>query len=126
MKPIDFLTRYYISAIFIIPRRLDMAASVASHEKSRVKAAKAKLLLPIKMASAAGLIGQPKTKHINAKVQPRLFEAASKRAGSTSPAVVIEAALAALATQDDLGPWLAANWGSLGDIDPALLEELSL
>jgi hypothetical protein len=77
------------------------------------------------MASAAGLIRQPKTKHINAKVQPALFEAASKRAGSTSPAVVIEAALAALATQDDLGPWLAANWGTLSDVDPAVLEELA-
>src|SRR5690242_5589673 len=87
--------------------------------------AKAKMLLPIRMASAAGLIEQPKTKHINAKVQPRLFEAASKRAGSSSPAVVIEAALAALATQDDLGPWLASNWGSLGDVDQATLEELT-
>jgi hypothetical protein len=78
------------------------------------------------MASAAGLMGESKTKHINAKVQPALFEAASRRAGSSSPAVVIEAALAALATQDDLGPWLASNWGSLGDVDEAILEELSL
>lgn len=103
-----------------------MPAAEASHKKGRVKSASTKVLLPIQMASAAGLIDQPKTKHINAKVQPRLFEAASKRAGSSSPAVVIEAALAALATQDGLGPWLAANWGSLSDIDPALLEELSL
>jgi len=103
-----------------------MPAAGASHKKRRVKSPTPKMLLPIRMASAAGLIGQPKTKHINAKVQPRLFEAASKRAGSSSPAVVIEAALAALAMQDDLGPWLAANWASLSDIDPALLEELSL
>lgn len=104
-----------------------MSAAVdASQKKSRAKSATPNVLLPIQMASAAGLIGQPKTKHINAKVQPGLFEAASKRAGSSSPAVVIEAALAALATQDDLGPWLAANWGSLSNVDPALFEELSL
>lgn len=102
------------------------AASEASRKKRRAKSPTPSMLLPIRMASAAGLIGQPKTKHINAKVQPGLFEAASKRAGSSSPAVVIEAALAALATQDDLGPWLASNWGSLRDLDPALLEELSL
>jgi len=80
-----------------------MPAAGASHKKRRVKSPTPKMLLPIQMASAAGLIGQPKTKHINAKVQPRLFEAASKRAGSSSPAVVIEAALAALAMQDPDG-----------------------
>lgn len=94
-------------------------------EKGRVKA-QGKLLVSVQMASAAGLLNQPKTKHINAKVQPGLFEAASKRAGSSSPAVVIEAALAALATQDDLGPWLSLNWGSLADVDPAVLDELAL
>jgi hypothetical protein len=93
-------------------------------EKDRSKAG-GKKLLAVQMAAAAGLLGKPKTKHINAKVQPDLFEAASKRAGSSSPAVVIEAALAALATQDDLGPWLAANWGSLSDVDPALLDEVT-
>jgi hypothetical protein len=92
-------------------------------EKNRSKGG-GKKLLAVQMAAAAGLLRKPKTKHINAKVQPDLFEAASKRAGSLSPAVVIEAALAALATQDDLGPWLAANWGSLSDVDPALLDEL--
>lgn len=102
------------------------AAAEAPHRKRRGKSSTPNVLLPIQMASAAGLIAQPKTKHINAKVQPGLFEAASKRAGSSSPAVVIEAALAALATQDDLGPWLASNWGSLGDVDPAVLEELAL
>lgn len=103
-----------------------MAALAQAHRKRRrPKSSLPSALLPVRMASAAGLIEQPKTKHINAKVQPGLFEAASRRAGSSSPAVVIEAALAALATQDDLGPWLAANWGSLGDVDPAVLEELS-
>jgi hypothetical protein len=101
------------------------AAAEARDKKARVKSSARLASLPVRMASAAGLIDQPKTKHINAKVQPGLFEAASKRAGSTSPAVVIEAALAALATQDDLGPWLASNWGSLSDVDPAVLEELT-
>ena len=59
------------------------------------------------MASAAGLTNQAKTKRLSAKVQPALFEAAARRVGTTSPMIVIEAALAALATQDDLGPWLA-------------------
>ena len=101
------------------------AAAKAPNKKARAKSAARIAPLPVRMASAAGLIDQPKTKHINAKVQPGLFEAASKRAGSTSPAVVIEAALAALATQDDLCPWLASNWGSLSDVDPAVLEELT-
>ena len=34
------------------------------------------------------------TRHFNAKVQPALFEAAARRVGSQSSAVVIEAALA--------------------------------
>jgi hypothetical protein len=96
---------------------------------AQINATKAKFrgrrLVAVEMASAAGLFDQPKTKHINARVQPGLFDAASKRAGSSSPAVVIEAALAALATQDDLGPWLASNWGSLADVDPAVLDELA-
>ena len=63
---------------------------------------------------------------MNAKVSPRLFAAAARRAGSTSPAVVITAALAALATEDELGPWLARQWGALADIDPDLLPQLNL
>lgn len=94
-------------------------------KKSRAKP-EGRLLVAVQMASAAGLLEQPKTKHINAKVQPGLFEAAARRAGSSSPAVVIEAALAALATQDDLGTWLASNWGSLAEVDPAVLDELTL
>ena len=66
-------------------------------------------------------LGGAKTKHLNIKVQPALFEAAARRAGSRSPGIVIEAALAALATQDDLGPWLAEQWGVLADVDPELL-----
>ena len=79
--------------------------------------------LALRMASAAGLTKEAKTKHLNAKVQPALF-AAARRVGSTSPAVVIEAALAALATQDDLGPWLARQWGTLADVDPDLLSQI--
>ncbi|WP_213979375.1 hypothetical protein [Sphingomonas sp. dw_22] len=60
--------------------------------------------LGMRLAAAAGLTGEAKTKHLNAKVRPALFEAA----------------LAALATQDDLGPWLAAQWGVLADVDPEL------
>lgn len=82
--------------------------------------------LSVRMADAAGLIAEPKTRHLNAKVQPALFEAAARRVGSQSPAVVIEAALAALATQDDLGPWLAAQWGALADADPDLLGQIDL
>jgi hypothetical protein len=78
----------------------------------------------MRMASSAGLISEAKTKHLNAKVQPALFEAAARRVGSTSPAVVIEAALAALATQDDLGAWLAEHWGVLADVDPELLGQM--
>jgi hypothetical protein len=37
---------------------------------------------------------------------------------------VINAALAALATEDDLLPWLARNWGALADIPPELLEQI--
>lgn len=80
--------------------------------------------LALRMASAAGLTKEAKTKHLNAKVQPALFAAAARRVGSTSPAVVIEAALAALATQDDLGPWLARQWGTLADVDPDLLSQI--
>lgn len=78
----------------------------------------------LRMAKAAGLTDGPKTQHLNAKVHPALFEAAARRAGSRSPSVVIEAALAALATQDDLGPWLASQWGVLADVDPEILAQM--
>jgi hypothetical protein len=82
-------------------------------------------LLPLRLAAEAGLTQGRKTKHINAKVTPALFAAAAKKAGSESPAKVVEAALAALATRDGLGPWLAKQRGVLEDIDPEILEELS-
>jgi hypothetical protein len=82
--------------------------------------------LALHIAAQLGLTTGPKTTHVNAKVSPRLFAAAARRAGSTSPAVVITAALAALATEDELGPWLARHWGTLADIDPDLLAQLDL
>jgi hypothetical protein len=82
--------------------------------------------LALRIARNRGLLEGPKTKHFNAKVPPRLFDAAAERLGTNSPAVVIQAALAALATQDDLGPWLARNMGVLADLDPALLAQLDI
>jgi len=92
--------------------------------RGRGAGAQASGTLALRMAHAAGLTGEAKTKHLNAKVQPALYEAAARRVGSVSPAVVIEAALAALATQDDLGPWLAQQWGALADVDPELLSQI--
>jgi len=75
---------------------------------------------------AMGLLEGPKTKHFNAKVSPRLFQAAAKRIGTTSPAAVINAAPASLATEDELGPWLARNWGGLSDAPAELLDPIDL
>jgi hypothetical protein len=82
-------------------------------------------LSPLRLAAQAGLTQGRKTKHINAKVTPALFAAAARRVGSESPAKVMEAALASLATRDGLGPWLASRRGVLEDIDPEILEELT-
>ena len=78
------------------------------------------------IAQSQGLLAGPKTKHCNAKVQPALFEAAARRAGTHSPGAVISAALASLATEDDLGPWLATRWGALAEVDPDLLALIDL
>ena len=80
----------------------------------------------LRIAEHMGLLTGPKTKHFNAKVSPKLFDAAAKRLGTTSPAAVINAALASLATEDDLGPWLASRWGVLSDIDPEVLKQIDL
>jgi hypothetical protein len=80
----------------------------------------------LRIAQGMGLLAGPKTKHFNAKVSPRLFQAAAKRIGTTSPAAVINAALASLATEDELGPWLAKNWGVLADAPPDLLDTIDL
>jgi hypothetical protein len=80
----------------------------------------------LRIADGMGLLTGPKTKHCNAKVPPKLFQAAARRIGSTSPAAVINAALAALATEDELGPWLAKQWGVLAETSPELLSEIEL
>jgi hypothetical protein len=78
----------------------------------------------LRIAENMGLLSGPKSMHFNAKVQPALFQAAAKRLGTTSPAAVINAALASLATEDQLGPWLANHWGDLADAPPELLAQI--
>jgi hypothetical protein len=73
-----------------------------------------------------GLLSGPKTKHFKAKVSPKLFQAAAKRVGTDSPAAVINAALASLATEDELGSWLAQNWGIIADTPSELLDQIEL
>jgi len=80
----------------------------------------------LQIAGDMGLLAGPKTKHFNAKVPPALFQAAAKRIGTTSPAAVINAALASLATEDELGPWLARNWGVLADTPLNVLDQIDL
>jgi len=89
-----------------------------------VKGAKAKGTVAIRIAEGMGLLSGPKSKHFNAKVQPALFEAAARKIGTSSPAAVISAALASLATEDELGPWLARNWGILAGSPPEILEQI--
>jgi len=96
---------------------------VARHKAATVAAKRTPVL---RIAAAMGLLEGPKTKHFNAKVSPRLFRAAAKRIGSTSPSIVINAALASLATEDELGPWLARNWGVLADTPAELLDQIDL
>jgi hypothetical protein len=85
-----------------------------------------KTTVALRLAEDMGLLTGPKTKHFNAKVSPKLFQAAAKRVGTTSPAVVINAALASLATEDQLGPWLASRWGILSTVDFELLSQIDL
>lgn len=93
-------------------------------KQSRKGTAAGKVTVAMRMAEDMGLLTGPKTKHFNAKVSPQLFQAAAKRVGTSSPAVVINAALASLATEDELGPWLASRWGVLADMDPELLDQI--
>jgi hypothetical protein len=39
---------------------------------------------------------------------------------------VVTAALASLATEDELGPWLSRNWGVLADTPAELLDQIDL
>jgi hypothetical protein len=103
------------------------AQARATPDRAIAKARTAsKATVALRIAAAVGLLSGPKTKHINAKVSPKLFQAAAKRAGTTSPAAVINAALASLATEDDLGPWLAGNWGVLAKTPAELLDQIDL
>ena len=95
-------------------------------DKSKVEPNSGNNMAALRIAESMGLLTGPKTKHFNAKVTPKLWEAAAKRAGSTSPAAVINAALASLATEDDLGPWLARNWGALAESPSDLLDQIDL
>ena len=94
------------------------AATKEGDRPRRIRDRGSSIALPMR---AAGLTSEARTLHLTAKVQPALFEAAARRVGSRSPTIVIEAALAALAAQDDLGPWLAEQWGVLADLDPEIL-----
>jgi len=100
------------------------AVNPAKPARSRRTTDKRADTMAMRLAAAAGLTEEAKTQHVNAKVRPALFAAAARRVGTTSPAAVIEAALAALATQDDLGPWLAEQWGALSAVDSELLAQL--
>lgn len=101
------------------PQRRTAAPGVEQQEQGGVTAA-------LRIAAGMGLLDGPKAKHVNAKVPPKLFQAAADKLGTTSPAAVVNAALAALATEDELGPWLARRWGALADVDPELLEQIDL
>jgi hypothetical protein len=93
---------------------------------TKVGAGEQQRTVALRIADGMGLLAGPKTKHFNAKVSPKLFQAAAKRIGTSSPSAVIKAALASLATEDELGPWLAKNWGVLGETPPELLDQIDL
>ena len=80
--------------------------------------------IALRIAQDMGLLAGPKGMHVNAKVPPQLFEAAARRIGTTSPAAVISAALASLATEDAVGPWLAGHWGTLSDLAQEVLDQI--
>lgn len=93
--------------------------------------------LPLVLANAPSHFASPKTWDCSLAQRPsismqkfprtpKLFQAAAKRVGTSSPAAVINAALASLATEDELGPWLAKNWGVLADTPPELLDQIDL
>jgi hypothetical protein len=102
------------------------AAKTSPRKARRSTEKQGKTTVALRIAEGMGLLNGPKTKHFNAKVSPRLFAAAAKRIGTASPAAVINAALAALATEDELGPWLASRWGALAETAPDLLEQIDL
>ena len=104
----------------------NLRAKLARTGNSQTDATNTDATAALRIAEGMGLLDSPKTKHVNAKVSPRLFQAAADKVGSTSPAVVVSAALALFVTDDGLGPWLESRWGVLADVDPALLEQIDL
>ncbi len=112
--------------------RKSSATSVAASRRNAANAPRKTAASPnqrvaaLRIAESMGLLAGLKTKHCNTKVPPRLFEAAAKRIGTTSPCAVITAALPSLATEDELGPWLARHWGELAGMDPRLLDQIDV
>lgn len=99
--------------------------TTANQEKKNVSvgvdpfdAAKARRIR--ELARARKLIGGPKRRVLNARLDENLVIAAKKRTGITSDTELIETALATLAVEDDFGAWLIAQGGRLDpdfDID---------
>jgi hypothetical protein len=110
----------------MVGHRSEQLRPVIHRVADKVPVAGEQTTTALRIADRLGLLSGPKSKHFNAKVSPKLFAAAAKRIGTTSPAAVINAALASLATEDELGPWLARNWGVLADTPPELLEQIDL
>jgi hypothetical protein len=107
-----------------MPGEKSVRSPRARREPGATDAGAAKTTVALRVAGSMGLLAGPKTTHVNAKVPPKLFQAAAKRLGTSSPAAVINAALASLATEDELGDWLARNWGVLRDMPKAVLDQL--
>jgi len=107
-------------------KKIEGAPAARRRRTAEIASRGGKDTVALRIAESMGLLAGPKTKHFNAKVSSALFQAAAKRIGTTSPAAVINAALASLATEDDLGPWLARSWGILADASPELLDQIDL
>lgn len=107
-------------------KKANPASAVRRRRAVELTGGTGKGTIALRIAESMGLLTGPKTKHFNAKVSPKLFQAAAKQVGTTSPAAVINAALAALATEDELGPWLAKNWGVLADTPAELLDQIDI
>ena len=104
----------------------NLSASAGTAGPVHGKARAGKITTALRIAETKGLLDGPKTMHFSAKVSPKLFAAAAERLGTTSPAAVINAALAALAAEDDVGPWLARNRGILADTPKDILDLIDI
>jgi Arc/MetJ family transcription regulator len=65
------------------------------------------------LARAQKLIGGPKRRVLNARLDENLVAAAKARTGITSDTELVELALVRLAVEDDFGAWLLAQGGRL-------------